>query len=230
MQERTTALAAKNSSVFRDSGGYPLPEPEDTDFLFRTAILLELHRQSRGKACLAVGEKTPENVFFFPRLKTLFPDAKLIVIARDPRDVLTSAWHFFQKNAAGGDADEAKTAFIRSALPSLGQGANATIALAQAHPSDCAIVTYEALKSDPAPVLARLLHFLGVAADDGVVADCIRRTSFAAMTAGRGVPAEPGSFMRKGVVGDWTSTLTPAMNQMVLRELGWMFPHFGWTP
>jgi hypothetical protein len=29
-------------------------------------------------------------------------------------------------------------------------------------------------------------------------------------------------------VGDWRSTLTPAMNALVLRELGWMFGHFGW--
>jgi hypothetical protein len=31
------------------------------------------------------------------------------------------------------------------------------------------------------------------------------------------------------VVGDWRSTLTPEMNRLVLQELGWMFPLFGWA-
>jgi hypothetical protein len=31
-------------------------------------------------------------------------------------------------------------------------------------------------------------------------------------------------------VGGWMSTLTPEMNELILRELGWMFPVFGWKP
>jgi len=42
--------------------------------------------------------------------------------------------------------------------------------------------------------------------------------------------AQDGSFFRKGVVGDWRSTVTPEINDMILRELGWMFSHFGWMP
>src|ERR1700722_16804848 len=103
MAERSRALKAKNIGIFRHNSGYPLPEADDTEFLLRTAILLALRQQTAGKACRAVGEKTPENVFFFPRLKRLFPGAKLICIARDPRDVLTSAWHFFHKQAVGQD-------------------------------------------------------------------------------------------------------------------------------
>ena len=65
--ERSIALEAKNNRVFRHLGGYPLPAPDDTEFLLGTAILLALQQQSAGKSCLAIGEKTPENVFFFPR-------------------------------------------------------------------------------------------------------------------------------------------------------------------
>lgn len=72
---------------------------------------------------------------------------------------------------------------------------------------------------------------MGVSDDDTVVADCVARTSFAALSGGRpaGV-AQDGSFFRKGVVGDWPATFMPEMNETILRELGWMFPLFGWHP
>jgi hypothetical protein len=231
MAERRQAVVAKNSHLFRHTGGYPLPAPDDVEFLVGTAILQALHQQTAGKAYLAVGEKTPENVFFFPRLKRLFPGARFIGIARDPRDVLTSAWHFFHQPAAGENEAAAKTAFIGGALASLDSGARAMLALMQQFPSDCMSVTYERMREAPAPVAAQLFRFLRVSDSDTVVADCVARTSFAALSGGRpsGV-AENGSFFRKGVVGDWRSTLSPAMNEMILRELGWMFPKFGWVP
>lgn len=229
MAERCRALKAKNVAIFRHNSGYPLPEADDTDFLLRTAILLAFRQQTAGRPCLAIGEKTPENVFLFPRLKRLFPGAKLICIARDPRDVLTSAWHFFHKKAVGQDDIATKTAFIRSAFPSLAEGARAMIALAESHPADCMIVTYEALRGAPKPVLTQLFRFLTVSAPDDVISDCLERTSFAALAGGRAAGVEQrGAFFRKGIVGDWPSTLTPEMNEMILEELGWMFPHFGW--
>lgn len=229
MARRRQALEAKNVALFRHTGGYPPPPPEDVEHLIGSAILMALRRQSAGKASLAVGEKTPENVFFFPRLKRLFPRARLIAIARDPRDVLTSAWHFFHKRKPGEDEIAAKIAFIESALPSLKEGARAIIRLRAEHPSDVAMVTYEELQAARAPTLARLFRFLGVSDDDAIVADCLARTSFAAVTGGRSAGVEAnGSFFRKGVVGDWRSTLTTEMDALVLRELGPLFEHFGW--
>ena len=231
MAERRQALAVKNAAVFRELGGYPLPTDEDVEFLLGTAVLQELERQTAGKACRAVGEKTPENVFLFARLKHLFPDAKFIAMARDPRDVLASAWHFFRKPVVGADDAAARIAFIGPALASLDQGARTMLALREAFPSHCTIVTYEDLHAAPAPVAAALFRFLGVSDGEDVVADCVARTSFTTMSGGRS-PGETqeGTFFRSGVVGGWPSTFDAGMNAMILRELGWMYPHFGWTP
>ena len=228
---RRQTLEAKNSRIFRHTGGYPLPADADAEFLLGAAILLALRQQSAGKSCRAIGEKTPENVFFFARVKRLFPTVRFIGIARDPRDVLTSAWHFFHRREPGENEVAAKTAFVRSALPALADGARTMIALHEQAPADCMIVTYEEMRNSPAEIAARLFRFLGVSDERDIVESCVERTSFAAMTGGRPAGVEDnGSFFRKGVAGDWRSTLTPEMNAMTLQALGWMFPRFGWKP
>jgi hypothetical protein len=230
MARRRQALEAKNTQLFRHTGGYPLPAGEEVDCLLGTAILLALHRQSAGKACRAVGEKTPENVFLFPRLQRLFPHARFIGIARDPRDVLTSAWHFFRRTAVGKDEAAEKMGFIRVALPAMVKSAHIMLAMRKSAPDHCRIVTYETLIRDPSPTMAGLFRFLGVSDAEDVVAACVDRASFANQ-AGRAAGTEQnGSFLRKGIVGDWVSTLTPEMNAMILEQLGWSFPHFGWQP
>jgi len=231
MAQRGKALETKNQALFQHTGGYPLPKPEDIEFLAGTAMLLAFSQQSGDKDCQAFGEKTPENVFYFARFKALFPRAKFIAIARDPRDVLTSAWYFFRKPAPGDDNREAKIAFIRSALPSLAEGARTMLAFGEQHPSAYRMVTYERLRQDPEPAVADLFRFLGLSDSVDTVRASLAQTSFTAATGGRpaGV-AQNGAFLRKGVVGDWRSTLTPEMNDLILRELGWMFSYFGWTP
>ena len=231
MKRRSEALAAKNTGLFGHTGGYPLPSADDVEFLIGTAILASLRQFGATETCRAIGEKTPENVFFFPRLKQLFPKAKCIAIARDPRDVLTSAWHFFHKPVEGEDETAAKFAFIRLALPSLDQGARATLDLAARFPADFMTVTYESLRRSPQLVVSNMFRFLSVSDASRIVADCVARTSFAALTGGRQPGDEQrGAFFRKGVAGDWAATLSPEMGQLITRELGWMFPHFGWKP
>ena len=61
----------------------------------------------------------------------------------------TSAWHFFHGAAPGDDEAAKKTAFIRSALPSLNDGARAMIEMEKRDAAGCMMVTYEALKAAP---------------------------------------------------------------------------------
>ena len=105
----------------------------------------------------------------------------------------------------------------------------ASRSLAEQFPAGCLVVTYERLRAAPETEAARLFGFLGVSTDAAVVADCVARTSFAALSGGR--PAgegRDGTFYRKGVAGDWRSTFTDEMSDFMLQELGWMFPRFGW--
>jgi len=231
MAQRSKALQTKNQGLFQHTGGYPLPTSEDIEFLAGTAMLLALSQQAGEKDCRAIGEKTPENVFFFARFRALFPSAKFIAIARDPRDVLASAWYFFRKPVAADEDRETQLAFIRSALPSLAEGARTMVAFGERYPNAYRMVTYERLRKDPEPAVAGLFRFLGLSDSAETVRACLAQTSFSTATGGRAAGvAQDGAFLRKGVVGDWRSALTPEMNDLVLRELGWMFQYFGWTP
>jgi hypothetical protein len=229
MAERTRVVQGKNSNLFTHTGGYPLPEKPDVEFLVGSAILLALRRQTQAP-CRAMGEKTPENVFFFPTLKRLFPAAKFIAIARDPRDVIASAWHFFQARHAPRSGDAEKIAFINLAMPSMVEGMRCMLDFSARHPDDCVIVTYESLLHTPAPVLARLYRLLGVSDDRAIVAEALRRTAFTEVTGGRAPgTAQEGAFLRKGVAGDWRNTLTPQMSDMILDLMAWSFPRLGMT-
>jgi len=228
MQRRREQLQGKNTRLFRNFGGYKLPDPEDVEFLVGSAILTALAQQCDGHPYPIVGEKTPENVFYFPNLKRLFPGAKFVGIARDPRDTLVSAWHLIPQERRLGDETLELMPFIRQAVGAVSQFTNGMLSLQQRYPADVMIVTYETLLSDPATTVAALYRFLGAACSPAIVADSIARTSFAAMSGRPAGTEDNGAFMRKGVAGDWRRQLTPEMNQFILGQVGPLFPQFGW--
>lgn len=225
---RRQALHAKNSGLFAHTVGYPLPDDADADALLGTAVLLSLGRHVDDPGPRALGEKTPENVFLFPRLHRLFPTARFIGIVRDPRDVLASAWCRFGQPAPGEDENRARLAFVRSALPSLNEGARAMLEIQASHPDSCLVVTYESMISDGAEMVACLFRHLDVRHDPDVVERCLAATSFVAMSGRRPGDERREQFLRKGIVGDWRNLLSPDVAALVMRELGWMFPAFGW--
>jgi hypothetical protein len=229
MQRRRELLQGKNTRLFRDLGGYPLPDPEDVEYLAGSAILMALAQQCRGHPYLIVGEKTPENVFYFPNLKRLFPAAKFVGIARDPRDVLVSAWHLIPKERRQGDAALQRLAFVRKAVGDVSKFTNGMLTLQQRYPDDVLIVTYEALLSSPESIIAGLYRFLGAAVSPAIVADSIARTTFAAMSGRPAGTTDNDAFMRKGISGDWRTQLTPEMNQLILAQCAPLFSRFGWT-
>jgi hypothetical protein len=228
MQHRREQLQEKNTRLFRDLGGYKLPDPEDVEFLVGSAILMALAQQCEGHPYPIVGEKTPENVFYFPNLKRFFPTAKFVGIARDPRDTLVSAWHLIPKERRRGDEALEQMPFIRQAVGAVSQFTNGMLSLQRRYPADVMIVTYEALLNDAETTVAALYRFLGAGDSPAIVADSIARTSFAAMSGRPAGTEDAGAFMRKGVAGDWRTQLTPEMNRLIVDQLGPLFAQFGW--
>ena len=221
------ALAEKRRRLFSADGGYPPVDDDEADLLLGTAVLLALRRQNPDARIAVLGEKTPENVFLFPRLKRLFPRARFVGVARDPRDVAVSAWHLFGGEDRGADA---RAEFIAAALPQISMGLRAMLALERQFPADCLLLTYEALSAAPQAQAARLFGFLGVDACHEVLEACVDATRFEALTGGRRAgDARDGAFLRFGAPGAWTEVFTPDLADLALQETGWAFERFGWV-
>jgi len=79
----------------------------------------------------------------------------------------------------------------------------------------CLRVTYEELSKDPKTVLLRILKYLEVEADEGLVDDAIRKFSFEALSGRKkGVEDKGNTSFRKGIVGDYKNHFNPFYQYM----------------
>lgn len=69
-------------------------------------------------------------------------------------------------------------------------------------------VKYEDLLENPEEEVTRLLEFLGADASEQVVSQCVRAASFEKLAGGRKRGHEDASFFRKGIAGDWKNVFT----------------------
>jgi len=223
------AVEEKNRKVVAHTSGYPLPSVKTVDFVAATAVLAALSQQTNHTSCRAYGEKTPENLFAFPRYKNWFPQAKLISIARDPRDVVTSAWHFFRADHETGDKEAERYDFVLMAIPSIRHGLETMLGFQKTYPHHHHIVTYEELHADTHNILGSIFKFLNLSVNHEIVSHCVAENDFQKMTSGRiAGSTQDGSFHRVGQPGGWKAFLSPTMNEIILRECGALFPLFGW--
>jgi tetratricopeptide (TPR) repeat protein len=113
-----------------------------------------------------VVDKLPMNTLGLPLIARLFPQAKVVFVRRDPRDVILSC--FRRQFTPSGMSFE----FL--SLEGAARYYDAVMALAEAYraalPLDLAVLRYEDLVADFPAEAARLLDFLGLPQDPAVTA------------------------------------------------------------
>lgn len=158
---------------------------------------------------------------------------RIILLHRDPRDVLVSKW-FASRFRTGGGPDTSLAELLED--PDRGLTAIADFNLHWAErigeAKGALILSYEAMLADPAAVLRRVLGWLGVERSDDKIARSVEASTIERMremeASGEGArrygfalapgdPARPESFKtRRGGSGGWREHFTP--EQALLAE------------
>jgi len=228
------------------------------DILGELYITLRRHALERSGKRVFVDKLTPylgtaeRAVELIARL---FPDARVIVLTRDGRDVAVSGvMHWLNRTIVGHaltDVQRTRRAFLLANAAERPErfftdGEIEEWAIHWRQPIDAMKtrgaaldamdVRYENMSRDAACELARICEFLGVDAGSHVVHRCVAASTFEVMSGGRrrGEDA-PGQHVRKGVVGDWRRFFTVAdasvfdrLSGPCLIECGYE-PDRGWT-
>jgi hypothetical protein len=187
-----------------------------------------------------VGDKspllTPDTI---REISTIYPEAKVIHIIRDGRDVAVSAAHharnFGRASQRGKPNGTPEGIFLEGQLEKLAaEWASRVGKTVEDGPAllgeNYTEVRYEDLLRDPEAEVGRLLAFLAVGSDEKSVTRCVEAASFERLSRGRKRGEEdPSSFFRKGVAGDWKHAFTGTEKRDAFdREAGELLLRLGY--
>ncbi len=205
-----------------------------------------------------IGDKTP----FLPganvieEIAAIYPEAKVLHIIRDGRDVEVSWVHHRWNRATdrGGvqvlspgevERREAYENDHPQRLAELGMFEEEELrrraglwreqvgGAAEAGPrllgENYVEVRYESMLEDSASELEWLLEFLGASSDEESVRHCVETASFEALSGGRQRGEEDAAnFYRKGIAGDWKNTFTEKDRRIYREAAGDLLAKFGY--
>jgi hypothetical protein len=226
LRAHNSSIEYKNKSIFDGVEGHPLFTNRHVCYLATSAMSLMLSHPAKAATTSIVGDKTPDNVRFFPLMAVLFPRARFIHIVRDGRDCAVSAWfHNMRIDAAsltrqypslGAFTDY----FAQVWVDNVSQGAR----FAAAQPARCLSIRYEDLIQSPLPMLGHLFRFLGASSEPGILQTCAAAADFTRYSGGRPRGEEDrSSFFRRGTPGDWRAHLEPQAELSFRNKVGpWM--------
>ena len=177
----------------------------------------------------AISEMAPPRIFssHFPfrflEKQVMEDKVKIIVVMRNPKDVLVSAFHFYQMNAAMGHFQGTWNEFFQLFKEKHLWGEDIIdfniVWWKRRHLDNVFITSYEDMKRDAAGVVRQVAAFLGKALSEEDVARIVEETSFQRMKENPNVNrqdlADAGifdfkksTFVRKGQVGNWKDYFT----------------------
>jgi len=236
----TRALAASNE--FRIWHGLAWNQwtdgyEEDLRNLTRVSIDYFLAKEVARTGKRIVGDKSPQHTANLDEIYEIYPNARVIHIVRDGRDVAVSAvhhWWRLAKDRAGGFFEltpeelEIRDAYLEDREGFLASGRSIfteerlgqlarrwSYRVGKAHRDGTALygeryleIRYEDLLRDPMTDLRRVFELLCARKGDQIIERCIRATTFERVASRRQGEEDSYSFFRKGVAGDWRGVFT----------------------
>lgn len=210
---------------------------EDYRNLARLSVDYFLAKEVNRTGKRIVGDKSPQHTECLDEIHDIYPDAKIIHIVRDGRDVAVSAmnhWWRLAKDREDGVFEltpeelEIRDAYLedREAFVAAGRSIFTEERLTQlarrwsyrvgkGHKDGKSLygegyveIRYEDLLSSPEENLFLIFETLQARRGDPIIERCIRAGSFERLSQRAQGEEDAGSFYRKGVAGDWKSIFT----------------------
>ena len=171
--------------------------------------------------------KEPNGSIGAPLMMEALPESRMILLARDPRDVIASSmdakgeggWNYekhkkLYKERRRAPSSKNPDAFVqKQARNYLGQMGKAKEAY-DAHRGPKVLVRYEELRADTLGTMKRMYATLGIEVDEGELARIVEKYSW------ENIPEDQkgeGKFYRKATPGGWREDLTPEQAETIER-------------
>ena len=169
--------------------------------------------------------KEPNGSIGAPLLMEALPESRMILLVRDPRDVVASVldaakeggWLYESRNGASkrrAPADKRPRAFAGERARVYRRGVENAKLACDAHAGPKVMIRYEDLVADTMGTMHRLYAALGIEVDPDELARAVEKHSW------ENVPEKEkgeGKFYRKGKPGGWKEDLTPEQAKTVER-------------
>jgi len=170
--------------------------------------------------------KEPNGSVGAPLLMEALPESRMILLIRDPRDVVSSTldgarkgnWLYERKDEGGWKRgslpDKNPDAFARRWANVYMQHAGNAKKAYDAHPGSKVLVRYEDLRADTLVTMKRIYMALEIPMNEGELARAVEKHAW------ENIPEDKkgqGKFYRKATPGGWRDDLTPKQVKIVAR-------------
>ena len=221
--------ADKTSTWAPSVDGYS--RASEIDIIRRSFLNLALENMSEQElnSCVALGEKTPDNLYLLYRVWGVFPEARFINVIRDVRDCVDSAMARFESKLMDKYKDREKYVYDFSSSWQR-RILDARTSAKQLGKNDQYMeVLYENLHEDPMKHASQLFDFIGVPSTEAQVQKALEEASFEKLSGGRRRGEEDAaSHYRRGEVGGWRQSFTNEELAIFDREAGQLMDEFGY--
>jgi hypothetical protein len=170
--------------------------------------------------------KEPNGSVGAPLLMETLPESRMVLLVRDPRDVVASSMDAQRKGgwAAGSGsnllekrytlAEARPDAYVKLRADMYLQSVGKAREAYEAHAGYKTLVRYEDLRAETLSAMRRIYVELGIEVDEGELARAVQKHSW------EEIPEEKkgeGKFHRKATPGGWKEDLTPRQVEIVER-------------
>jgi hypothetical protein len=178
--------------------------------------------------------KEPNGSVGAPLLMEALPESRMILLVRDPRDVVASVldaateggWLYEsrrRKTNAKRKSRRRPNAFVRERAIVYRRGVERAWRAYDAHKGPKVLVRYEDLRADTMNEMRRIYAVLGIAVEDEDLRRAVEKHSW------ENVPAREkgrGKFYRRGTSGGWKEDLTPRQVEVVEKTTASLLERF----